>query len=125
MGNRAPKVMLVTGGANGIGAAIASLAIRQGHKVGIADIDVAAAKRLAGSLGEAALPLDLDIGSEARWTAAIQATCDHFGCLDVLINNAGVVHPGLAREVALELHEHTFKVNALGPMLGSLAVIPY
>ncbi|TPJ57973.1 SDR family oxidoreductase [Mesorhizobium sp. B2-7-1] len=120
-----PKVMIVTGGAGGIGAAIVRLAIKQGHRVAIADVDIAAARQLAASLGDNALPLDLDICSEARWKAAVEATCGHFGRLDVLVNNAGVAHPGPTKDVPLEAHEHTMKVNALGPMLGSLAVLPY
>jgi len=117
--------MLVTGGAAGIGAAVTALAISHGHKVAIADVNLAAARQLAGSLGEHALPVGLDICSQTQWKAALEATCRHFGRLDVLVNNAGVAHPGATGDVPLEAHEHTFKVNVFGPMLGSLAVMPY
>ena len=123
--NRDRKVMLVTGGASGIGAAIAGLAVEQGHRVAIGDIDFAGASALASRLGADALAIRLDICSGESWKNAVEATCRHFGNLDVLVNNAGVAHPGPAKDVAVELHEHTLRVNAIGPMLGALAVIPY
>ena len=119
------KVMLVTGGASGIGAAIVRLAVRRNYRVAIGDIDFAAAKGLAAELGDNALALDLDICSEGSWHQALETTCSRFGGLDILVNNAGVAHPGLSSDVPFEMHEHTLKVNALGPMLGAMAVVPY
>lgn len=123
--NRDLKVILVSGGASGIGAAIAGLAVQQGHKVAIGDIDFAGTQALASHLGADALAIRLDICSAESWRDAVAATCGHFGRLDVLVNNAGVAHPGLTRDVPVEMHEHTLKVNAIGPMIGALAVIPY
>jgi NAD(P)-dependent dehydrogenase (short-subunit alcohol dehydrogenase family) len=122
---RQAKVMLVTGGASGIGAAIAKLAVRQGDRVAIGDIDFEAAKALAAQLGEHALALDLNICSRESWREALDATCVRFGRLDILVNNAGVAHPGLTKDVSFEMHEQTLRVNALGPLLGAMVVVPY
>ena len=124
-GKRQARVMLVTGAASGIGAAIAKLAVSQGYRVAIGDIDFKAAQSLAAQLGADALAVDLDICSRDSWSAALDATCKHFGKLDILLNNAGVAHPGLTRDVPFAMHEHTLRVNALGPMLGAMAVVPY
>jgi NAD(P)-dependent dehydrogenase (short-subunit alcohol dehydrogenase family) len=124
-GTRKDKVMLVTGGASGIGAAIAKLAVSKGYSVAIGDIDLPAAKALQAELGGKALAVDLDICSQESWGDALATVCKSFGKLDILLNNAGVAHPGLARDVPFEMHEHTLKVNALGPMLGALTIVPY
>ena len=124
-GKHLDKVMLVTGAAAGIGAAIARQAVDQGYRVAIGDIDLPAAQGLAARLGEKAVALALDICSQSSWSEALDATCRQFGALDILVNNAGVAHPGLSKDVPLEQHERTLKVNALGPMIGALTVAPY
>ncbi|MEQ1955929.1 SDR family oxidoreductase [Mesorhizobium sp. CN2-181] len=117
--------MLVTGGASGIGAAIVRLAVRQGYRVAIGDIDTKAATALAAELGDAAFAVDLDICSQDGWERALAAILSRFGGLDILINNAGIAHPGPTKDVPYVLHERTLRVNALGPMLGMMAVIPH
>ncbi|MBZ9676499.1 SDR family NAD(P)-dependent oxidoreductase [Mesorhizobium sp. ES1-1] len=124
-GQRRPEVMLITGAASGIGAAIARLAVQKAYRVAIADIAFDAARKLASELGDNALPIDLDICSPQMWRQALDATRQHFGGLDILVNNAGIAHPGLTADVPLEMHEQTLKVNALGPMLGAMTVIPH
>ncbi|MDQ7249756.1 SDR family NAD(P)-dependent oxidoreductase [Dongia sedimenti] len=119
-----PKVMLITGAARGIGAALAERAVRKGYRVAIADIDAAGAKARATSLGENARAMRLDIRSTKSWDRAIKSTIDHFGGLDILVNNAAVVHSGRTEAVSLRAHVQTMTVNALGPMLGMLAAVP-
>ena len=85
------RVIVVTGGAQGIGRAIADGLADEGAKVVIADLDgasEAAAELTAGGAG--ALGLRVDVSSEADCTAMAQAVLGRFGRIDGLVNNAGI-----------------------------------
>jgi short-subunit dehydrogenase len=124
MKTEASKVILVTGAAAGIGRAFARLAVKRGHSVMLADIDDRSAATLATELGPRASAFKLDIRSPEEWQGALDATYTRFGRLDVLVNNAAVVFPGLTKDVPLARHRDTLEVNVIGPMLGILAVVP-
>ena len=83
------KAALVTGGANGIGRAIAGRLVANGAAVTIADIDGEGAVRAAGELGRA-MAVTMDIRDEAAIGRGVAATLEAFGRLDILVNNAGV-----------------------------------
>ena len=117
------QVYLITGAASGIGAATARLAASLGHRVAVADIDEGGARAVAASIGENAVPILLDIRSKEGWEAALDDVCDRFGRLDVLVNNAAIVHTGYARDVSLERHHQTFETNFFGPLTGMLATL--
>ncbi|CRM49012.1 short-chain dehydrogenase [Pseudomonas sp. 2822-15] len=117
------QVMLLTGAASGIGAATAKLAISQGYRVMLADINSKGARELAASLGVNAGAVGLDICSEKQWTNAIEATISKFGQLDILVNNAAIVYTGYARDVPLAQHQRTLDTNFMGPLTGTLAVL--
>jgi NAD(P)-dependent dehydrogenase (short-subunit alcohol dehydrogenase family) len=87
MGRVEGKIALVTGGANGIGAASARLLAAEGAAVAITDIDEAGAETLAGEIG--ALGLAHDATDEASWRRVMDAVHGRFGRLDVLVNNVG------------------------------------
>lgn len=118
------KVLFITGAARGIGAATAREAISRGHRVVLADIDGAAAQALAAQLGGQALGLALDVREPAQWQRALDQAWAHFGAVDVLVNNAGVVHTGYVLDVPFEHHRHTLEVNYLGNIAGVLAALP-
>ncbi len=118
------KVILITGAASGIGAATAQAAVAAGHRVVVADIDVAGAESVAGSLGEGAIAVRLDIREEADWAGVLDAVVARHGRLDVLVNNAAIVHTGYVRDVPLERHAQTMTTNFLGAVAGMLAVLP-
>lgn len=84
------KRALVTGAAQGLGRAIAELLVARGARVMLADIDEQGAARAAAALGDAARSVRCDVTSSADVQAAVQATVDAFGGLDVLVNNAGI-----------------------------------
>lgn len=88
------KVAIVTGGARGIGAAIASRFAQEGAAVVIADIKVsdaaATARLITDQTGARVIAVPCDVADEASVVAMVQACKDQLGAADVLVNNAGV-----------------------------------
>lgn len=84
------KLAIITGGARGIGAAIASEFIRQAATVIITDIDDVLGNQLAEDLGSRASYLHLDVRDEAQWERVCETVVRTHGCIDVVVNNAGI-----------------------------------
>src|ERR1700726_2399757 len=87
------KVALVTGGASGIGAAVAELLARQGASVTVTDIDELRGPELVAGIenaGGEAIFLHQDVTSEARWAEVVAEIEKRFGRLDILVSNAGI-----------------------------------
>ena len=120
---RTEQVVLITGAASGIGAAAATLAVRRGYRVVLADIRVAAADALAHDLGERARACQLDIRREDSWAAAFDGAEAEFGPVDVLVNNAGIIHTGNARDLRVTQHRDIVEVNLLGTIIGMLTAL--
>ena len=117
VGRLAGKTIFITGGASGIGLATMQRALDHGAQVAIGDIDVAAGAKLA-----AATPglrfVQLDVTSDASWTAAIDDVQSHFGALDGVVNSAGIFLIGDIEKIALEDWHRTHAVNLDGVFLG-------
>lgn len=123
------SVALVTGAAQGIGAAIAEGLAREGATVLATDRDAvgaqAAADRITAAWGEGrAAAQALDVTSEGDWQAAIAACGERFGGLNVLVNNAGVVAVGSVEDLDLETWRRSMVINADGPFLGCKYALP-
>ncbi|KUN82735.1 SDR family NAD(P)-dependent oxidoreductase [Streptomyces griseoruber] len=118
------RVVLVTGAAAGIGAAIAAAAVGAGHRVLLTDIDEAAAQATATRLGGRAAAFRLDIRDSEGWTKAFDAAEAEFGPVDILVNNAGVITTGNTRDLSLAQHRAMVEVNLLGTMTGVCTAIP-
>jgi NAD(P)-dependent dehydrogenase (short-subunit alcohol dehydrogenase family) len=88
----ANKVALITGGARGIGAAIARAMADQGARVALLDLDGAEAEKTAAEL-TLGMALACDVGVEAGVASAVRAVVARFGTLDILVNNAGIGRP--------------------------------
>jgi len=87
------KVALVTGGARGIGAAIALALSAQGARVALLDLDGAEAEKTAAGLPMPAMALACDAADERQVIGAVRAVVEWLGALDILVNNAGLGRP--------------------------------
>lgn len=117
------KIAIVTGGAQGQGAAIARAFVAEGAKVVIADVADEPGKLLADSLGEAALFVHHDVSSEESWTSLVAETAEAYGPVNVLANNAGILRFGEILTQPVEEFELLWRVNTLGCFLGMRSVI--
>ncbi|MCH9036875.1 MAG: glucose 1-dehydrogenase [Chloroflexi bacterium] len=121
------KVALISGGARGIGEAIARLFAREGASVTIGDILEDEGQRVAREIDDAggrALFVRLDVTVEEEWRRAVQATVERFDQLNVLVNNAGIYRKELVDETSVEAWDEVMGVNAKGAFLGSKHAIP-
>ena len=110
------KVAIVTGGARGIGLAIARRYLAEGAKVTIADIDAAAGEAAAGALGNARF-LAADVGDAKSAERVAADTCRAFGDLDILVNNAGIIHAADFLDLAEADFDRVLRVNLKGAFL--------
>lgn len=117
------KVILISGGARGQGAAEARLCAAEGARVVIGDVLEAEGRALAASLGPAAVFVAQDVTREEDWERAIQAAAG-LGGLHGLINNAGIYQPATLMETDAALFERHMRINQLGCFLGMRAVVP-
>jgi 3alpha(or 20beta)-hydroxysteroid dehydrogenase len=122
MGRLDHKVAIVTGGAQGQGAAIVRAFVAEGAKVAIADIAKDEGQALAAELGESARFFHHDVSDPASWEALVDGTNEHFGPVNVLANNAGILRFGSLKDATLADTELMWRVNQLGCFLGMQAV---
>lgn len=122
------KVVIVTGGARGIGRAYCTALAKEGAQVVVADvIDTSSAVDEVQAGGGEALGVNVDISNEQSNEAMAEATIDRFGRIDVLINNAAVFSEttrGAFTGVSIEEWDRTFAVNVRGVWLSCKAVYP-
>jgi 3(or 17)beta-hydroxysteroid dehydrogenase len=118
MGRVQGKVVLVTGGASGIGKQDALLLAGEGARVVITDLNEDGGHSLAKEIGDAAMFVRHDISSEDNWKAVMAATHDRFGRLDGLVNNAGILVMGSIEDATLDQWQKVHRINADGYFLG-------
>ena len=123
MNRLAGKVCLITGAAHGQGALEAEMFTQEGASVVVTDVDHEAGRKLAARLKNA-LYLPLDVSDETGWAEVVKTTTEHFGKLDVLVNNAGIYNRSNIVDTTVEAYTNIFKVNQLSVFLGMRAVIP-
>jgi len=128
-GRVAGKTALVTGAAQGLGAAIAKRLAQEGADVIVSDHNAEGAAAVAQAInaqagGETATAFHLDVTSEADWAAAIAQARERFGGLSILVNNAGIVTIGSIETLRLDEWRKTMSVNADSVFLGCKAALP-
>ncbi len=115
------KVALVTGGASGIGSAIASAFTAKGAIVGVIDINEAVAQAKAAELGNSAKAFVCDVSDPQSVAAVFAAAEAAFGHIDIVVNSAGVVMLAPAEELSLDAWDKTIAINLKGTFLISQA----
>lgn len=118
------KTAIVTGGAQGMGAATARALHAEGAKVVVADMNDEAGEKLAAELGPRARFARLDVRSPEEWTRVVADTEREFGHVDILVNNAGVAGVGPLDDWDEAMLRRVLDVNLLGVFHGIRAVAP-
>jgi NAD(P)-dependent dehydrogenase (short-subunit alcohol dehydrogenase family) len=113
------KVALISGGASGIGLAIARIFVSEGAKVALADISEEAGQKSADELGENAMFVKLNVTDESDWEDAFKAVVDHFGEVNVVVNNAGAGDGNSVETMPLETWNKIISINGTGVFLGT------
>ena len=124
MGRLANTAALISGGARGMGASHARGLVAEGAKVVIGDIRVDEGEALAEEIGAAVRFVKLDVTKEHDWEAAVAATEDFAGPLNLLVNNAAIFAPTPIAAISQELFDQVMHVNVLGVFLGMKHAAP-
>lgn len=122
-GRLAGRTAIVTGAGRGQGAAEAELFVREGARVLLADLDLAAVSALAERLGPAAAAVALDVRDEQQWSAAVATCRASLGEPTVLVNNAGTMPVGPIEDGDVDRFRTALDVNVVGSLLGIRALI--
>jgi 3alpha(or 20beta)-hydroxysteroid dehydrogenase len=120
----AGKVAIITGGARGMGAATARLFASEGARVVIADVLEAEGDALAREIGKESLFQQHDVANEESWQRVVREAVAHFGGVDVLVNNAGILLMKGLMDIRKEEFERVLAVNLLGTFLGIKTTAP-
>ena len=117
------KVWFVTGSSRGLGRHFVEAALSRGDRV------AATARKslteLVDTYGDAVLPLELDVTDKAAVFGAVEQAKEHFGRLDVIVNNAGYGLSGAVEEFTEQQLRDQFETNFFGPVWVTQAVLPY
>jgi NAD(P)-dependent dehydrogenase (short-subunit alcohol dehydrogenase family) len=124
----AGRVVLITGGSRGLGFVLARRLAAEGAKLALVarsleDLEAAAEKLRAD--GAEVFTLSCDVRDRAQAADAVARVVEHFGRLDVLINNAGVVQVGPVQHMRYEDFEEAMGVHFWGPLQTTLAAMPH
>ena len=121
------KVAIITGAANGQGAAEARIFAREGAKVVITDISESGLNQVAQTIkedGGEALPLLHDVSSEQDWKRVIASASDRYGAINILVNNAGIPSRKTVEEETLDEWNRVQAINSTSVFLGMKYTAP-
>ena len=118
------KIAIVTGAAGGTGAAIARRFADEGATVVVTDVLVDAGRATAERLGPSTSFAELDVTDPDQWSSVVDGVVATHGRIDVLVNNAGILHIGGITATTMADFRRVFDVNAAGAFAGIAAVAP-
>ncbi len=119
------KIWFITGASKGFGRAFTTAALERGDRVAATARDRAALADLADAYGERVLPLALDVTDRRRAFAAVDDAHQHFGRLDVVVNNAGYGHFGAVEELSEADLRDQLEANLFGAVWVTQAALPH
>ncbi len=119
------KTWFITGTSRGFGREWAIAALERGDHVAATARDVASLDDLARTYGDALLPIALDVTDREADLAAVKQAHDHFGRLDIVVNNAGYGHFGMIEEITEEEARAQIETNLFGALWVTQAALPY
>ena len=123
MGRADGKVVIVTGGAVGLGESHVRTLVGEGAKVVLTDLKEEEGRALAAELGKAAHFIPHNVTDENGWQTVMDEAQARFGRVDALVNNAGVVSPGSIEDVTFDEWRRIMSVNVDGTFLGCKAAV--
>jgi len=122
------RVVIVTGGGSGFGEAMCQEFARQGSRIVVADLNLEAADRVAVAItadGGQAVSCRVDVAQSVDMARLVQTTLDHFGRIDVMVNNAGMSHPNSPMlDVTEEFFDRLYAVNVKSIYLSAVHCVP-
>jgi NADP-dependent 3-hydroxy acid dehydrogenase YdfG len=118
------RVAAITGGARGIGRSTAQAFLRQGMKVAIGDLDLAAAQAAAAQLGGGVEAFELDVTRRASVAAFLDGAEERLGPLDVVVNNAGIMQLGPFLDEDDRTTQRQIDINVNGVLFGMKEAVP-
>lgn len=121
------RVVLITGGSRGLGLVLARELAREGARLAICARDAEELARARDDLqrrGAEVLALPCDVSNQPEVEELVRQVSDHYGRIDVLINNAGVIEVGPMEEMTTQDYDHAMKTHFWGPLYSVHAVLP-
>jgi NAD(P)-dependent dehydrogenase (short-subunit alcohol dehydrogenase family) len=119
------KVWFVTGSSRGLGRSFVEAALSRGDKVAASARNTGSLEELVTAYGDAVLPLELDVTDKAAVSESVKRANEHFGRLDVIVNNAGYAQIGAIEELTEQQLREQFETNVFGAVWVIQASLPY
>ncbi|MET8995475.1 SDR family NAD(P)-dependent oxidoreductase [Amycolatopsis sp. NPDC004169] len=119
------KVWFVTGSSRGLGRRFVEAALGRGDRVAATARSTASLDALVATYGDAVLPLELDVTDKAAVFETVKRAAEHFGRLDVVVNNAGYAQIGAIEELTEAELRAQLETNLFGPLWVVQAVLPF
>lgn len=121
------KVAIVTGGGSGFGAGIVAKFVSEGCMVVVMDVNASLASQTVAKLPSgSAIAVRGDVSQSADWVAALDTALVNFGSLDIVVNNAGVLHTAQPSvDINEEEYDRIMKVNVKQLLWSTKVVVPY
>ena len=119
------KVWFVTGASKGLGLTLVKRLLNEGHSVAATSRNVSELKSAVDSESASFLPLEMDLINEASVSESIKKTADHFGKIDIIVNNAGYGQLGTLEELTDEESRKNFDTNVFGSLNVIRKAMPY